>query len=225
MIERGVPVYSLLSKELHKTTAEIMDMMTKGELTRPVIEKLIAAMGDSSVGASTKMMETLGGKISMLGDSWHQFENALLGDKSEGLIKTIVDGWSTVLDGFTARMNQSISGQIVDLKAKLNDAENRKSFISKGMQAVGILDSPEQIKTQIAGLQQKRLADFQTNRQYEQSQKQEKATQAEADAIAKKTKANEEFTKNMICGKLDRLKKSGYNIPDKTNGRAIDVRL
>lgn len=195
MIERGVPVYSLLSKELHKTTAEIMDMMTKGELTRPVIEKLIAAMGDSSVGASTKMMETLGGKISMLGDSWHQFENALLGDKSEGLIKTIVDGWSTVLDGFTARMNQSISGQIVDLKAKLNDAENRKSFISKGMQAVGILDTPEQIKTQIAGLQQKRLADFQTNRQYEQSQKQEKATQAEADAIAKKTKANEEFTK------------------------------
>jgi tape measure domain-containing protein len=195
MIERGVPVYSLLSKELHKTTAEIMDMMTKGELTRPVIEKLIAAMGDSSVGASTKMMETLGGKISMLGDSWHQFENALLGDKSEGLIKTIVDGWSTVLDGFTARMNQSISGQIVDLKVKLNDAENRKSFLSKGMQAVGILDSPEQIKTQIAGLQQKRLADFQTNRQYEQSQKQEKATQAEADAIAKKTKANEEFTK------------------------------
>lgn len=214
MIERGVPVYALLSKELHKTTAEIMDMMASGEITRPVIEKLIAAMGSSSVGASTKMMETLGGKISMLGDSWHQFENALLGDQSEGLIKRIVDGWMVILDGFTSRMNQSISAQIVDLKAKLNDAENRKSFLSKGMQSLGLIDSPDQIKNQIAVLQQKRLSDFQSNRQYDQSLKQEKATQAEADAIAKKTKANEEFTKKFGTAaqrekqEIDDLKKS-----------------
>lgn len=214
MIERGVPVYALLSKELHKTTAEIMDMMASGEITRPVIEKLIAAMGSSSVGASTKMMETLGGKISMLGDSWHQFENALLGDQSEGLIKRIVDGWMIILDGFTSRMNQSISAQIVDLKAKLNDAENRKSFLSKGMQSLGLIDSPDQIKNQIAVLQQKRLSDFQANRQYDQSLKQEKATQAEADAIAKKTKANEEFTKKFGTAaqrekqEIDDLKKS-----------------
>jgi tape measure domain-containing protein len=214
MIERGVPVYALLSKELHKTTAEIMDMMASGEITRPVIEKLIAAMGSSSVGASTKMMETLGGKISMLGDSWHQFENALLGDQSEGLIKRIVDGWMVILDGFTSRMNQSVSAQIVDLKAKLNDAENRKSFLSKGMQSLGLIDSPDQIKNQIAVLQQKRLSDFQANRQYDQSLKQEKATQAEADAIAKKTKANEEFTKKFGTAaqrekqEIDDLKKS-----------------
>jgi tape measure domain-containing protein len=214
MIERGVPVYALLSKELHKTTAEIMDMMASGEITRPVIEKLISAMGSSSVGASTKMMETLGGKISMLGDSWHQFENALLGDQSEGLIKRIVDGWMVILDGFTSRMNQSVSAQIVDLKAKLNDAENRKSFLSKGMQSLGLIDSPDQIKNQIAVLQQKRLSDFQANRQYDQSLKQEKATQAEADAIAKKTKANEEFTKKFGTAaqrekqEIDDLKKS-----------------
>jgi tape measure domain-containing protein len=214
MIERGVPVYALLSKELHKTTSEIMDMMSSGELTRPVIEKLIASMGSSSVGASTKMMETLGGKISMLGDSWAQFENTLLNDKSEGLIKSIVTGWMAILDGFNAKMNQSISAQIVDLNAKLNSAENRKSFISKGMESLGIIDSPNKIRSQIESLKQKRLVDFQANRQYEQSQKQEKATQAEADAIAKKVKANDEFTKKFGTAsqrekqEIDELKKS-----------------
>jgi tape measure domain-containing protein len=214
MIERGVPVYALLSKELHKTTAEIMDMMSSGELTRPVIEKLIAAMGSSSVGASTKMMETLGGKISMLGDSWTQFENTLLNDKSEGLIKRIVTGWMAILDGFNAKMNQSISGQIVDLNEKLKAAENRKSFLSKGMESLGVIDSPNKIRSQIIELKQKRLADFQANRQYEQSQKQEKATQAEADAIAKKTKANDEFIKKFGTAsqrekqEIEELKKS-----------------
>ena len=132
LIERGVPVYSLLSQVTGKTTAEVLKMMEAGELTRPVIEKLIAAMGNSSVGASTAKMETLGGKISILGDAWHNFEDVLLNDKASGILGKIVSGMVASIDYLSAKFGSSISKQITELEvsvaaAKKNIPENKSS--------------------------------------------------------------------------------------------------
>lgn len=132
LIERGVPVYSLLSQVTGKTTSEVLKMMEAGELTRPVIEKLIAAMGSSSVGASTAKMETLGGKISILGDAWHNFEDVLLNDKASGILGKIVSGMVASIDYLSAKFGSSISKQIADLEvsvaaAKKNIPENKSS--------------------------------------------------------------------------------------------------
>jgi tape measure domain-containing protein len=132
LIERGVPVYSLLSQVTGKTTVEVLKMMEAGQLTRPVIEKLIDAMGNSSVGASTAKMETLGGKISILGDAWHNFEDVLLNDKASGILGKIVSGMVASIDYLSAKFGSSISKQISDLEvsvaaAKKNIPENKNS--------------------------------------------------------------------------------------------------
>lgn len=132
LIERGVPVYSLLSQVTGKTTAEVLKMMEAGKLTRPVIEKLIEAMGSSATGASARSMETLGGKISNLSDAWKKFEDVLLNDKASGILGKIVSGMVASIDYLSAKFGSSISKQITELEvsvaaAKKNIPENKSS--------------------------------------------------------------------------------------------------
>lgn len=121
MIERGVPVYALLSEATGKSAAELQAMAEKGELTRAVIEKLITKMGELAAGSNARAMNNLNGKISVLSDSWRKFEDTLLQDKSEVLIKRIVGNWSDWLDEFSARMDVAASklGRLNELNAKI----------------------------------------------------------------------------------------------------------
>jgi tape measure domain-containing protein len=77
IMERGVDVMGLLAEVTGKTTAEISEMMTKGELTRPVIEQLIEAMGDQAIGASAKLMDTYGGSLSNLQVAWEELARTI----------------------------------------------------------------------------------------------------------------------------------------------------
>jgi tape measure domain-containing protein len=129
MIERGVPVWDLLVKVTGKTTSELTKMMEAGELGRPVIEKLIRAMGEESVGASSRAMATLGGQVNMLGDAWHKFEDALLQDKTEGLLKRIVTGWTLIFESVAQTLNKPIDDKIADLDEKLKKRQT-SPFIS-----------------------------------------------------------------------------------------------
>ena len=90
LINAGVPVWDMLSQVTGKNTAELQKMSEKGEIGIDVIDRLIVKMGELSTGSNALAMETLNGKISNLADSWHRFEDALLNDKSETLIKRIV---------------------------------------------------------------------------------------------------------------------------------------
>jgi tape measure domain-containing protein len=120
MIERGVPVWDLLSKVAGKNAIELNKMMDAGELTRPVIEKLIRAMGEESIGASKNAMNTLAGQVNILGDAWHRFEDVLLNDKSEGLIKSIIGNMSGMLDGLANMMDVTLQEKISHAQRKIN---------------------------------------------------------------------------------------------------------
>lgn len=132
IIERGIPIYSLLSQVTGKTTSEVLKMMEAGKITRPVIEDLIHAMGGSAVDASANKMQTLGGKVDMLGEAWHNFEDVLLNDKASGILGNIVSGMIKSIDYLTERFGTSVGKQIANLEvsvaaAKKNIPENKSS--------------------------------------------------------------------------------------------------
>ena len=97
MIENGLPVISLLSEALHKSAAEILAMSQAGQIGRREMLLLFEQMEKDSPNAAARNMNTLYGALSNVTTAWQQFQNALLEDKSEGIIKKIFQGWSAQL--------------------------------------------------------------------------------------------------------------------------------
>jgi tape measure domain-containing protein len=128
LMQRGVPVMKLLAEVTGKNSAELADMSAKGTITVDMIDKLIVKMGEAASGSNANAMETLNGKISSLSDAWHSFEDALLNDKSEGYLKTVVSNWTAWLDYFKDSIAgvgkeflalEEINNKIVSSKAKI----------------------------------------------------------------------------------------------------------
>lgn len=122
LMERGVPVMELLSEVTGRNTSELAEMSSKGEITREVIDQLIIKMGELSEGSNANAMQTLNGSISSLSDAWHQFEDTLLNDKSEGYIRKSVElstQWLTRLtQGISSDLNDQISVMEEELKSR-----------------------------------------------------------------------------------------------------------
>jgi len=123
---QGVPIFDMLSEVTGKTTAQIMDMSEKGLMMRDTIDKLIVKMGELSSGSNQRAMATLGGQISMLGDAWHKFEDALLQDKPESLLKRIIEDLGWALEGFTEMLNHSTGIQL-----QIDETKKKNSFFAK----------------------------------------------------------------------------------------------
>lgn len=78
LLERGVPVWDILSKKYGKTAAQLQDMASKGKLGREAIQAIIDEMGRRNAGASAKMARTWDGLVGKLSDSWLQFKLAIM---------------------------------------------------------------------------------------------------------------------------------------------------
>ena len=77
LLERGVPVWELMSKAIGKTTAETQKMATAGQLGRTEIKLLIDEIGRSSEGAAKAQMSAWTGLVSNISDVWDQFLNRI----------------------------------------------------------------------------------------------------------------------------------------------------
>lgn len=130
LAERGVPIYELAAQALNKTGNEIAEMSKKGEMGRDAIDAIIKKMGELSEGSNARAMDTLNGKISQLSDSWRNFQDTLLNDKSEGVIKSIVSSSSNVLNMLSRNMSTAIDDQIAQAEARINTFNN-SGFITK----------------------------------------------------------------------------------------------
>lgn len=128
LAERGVPVYELLAEVTGKNGAALSDLISKGEITRDVIDQLIIKMGELASGSNAQAIDTLNGAISNLSDAWHTFEDTLLNDQSEGLIRTIVSGITESINTLTATLGSGISNEIETLK---NMAITKKAFLGQ----------------------------------------------------------------------------------------------
>lgn len=86
LVERGVPVWSILEKTLGKNAKQLQKMSEKGELGRDAIRGLIDEMGRSNFGAAADQMDTVGGAISNLKDSADQ----LIASLGEAGLSTVI---------------------------------------------------------------------------------------------------------------------------------------
>ncbi|MCK9621989.1 MAG: tape measure protein [Methylobacter sp.] len=128
LTERGVPIMKLLAEVTGKSGAALQDMAQKGEITRDVIDKLIVKMGELASGSNAAAMDTLNGKISNLSDAWHNFEDTLLNDKSEGILAGIVAGATELLNTLSRNMSSALDEQIAHAQARISTFNSMGSF-------------------------------------------------------------------------------------------------
>lgn len=69
LIERGVPVWQLLSEKLGMTSGEVQKLSEKGKLGKQEIQLLIDAIGEFAGGSAVAQMQTFGGAWSNWGDT------------------------------------------------------------------------------------------------------------------------------------------------------------
>ena len=89
MAERGVPVYDTLARALGKTTGEIQEMASKGQLGRDTIKLLADELGKANFGAAAAQADTLDGSIGALLDNIEQLAIAM-GDSGLRQVLTIL---------------------------------------------------------------------------------------------------------------------------------------
>ncbi len=140
LIERGVPVWDLLSKKLGKTTAELQDMASKGQLGRDVIKGLIDELGRTSQGAAIKQIQTLNGQVSNLQDNWDKFLR-LIADS--GYTEYFVNQLSTINEAINEMAQTGELKQYAEQVAQaiISMAESLKQG------AVFVYDNREALKT------------------------------------------------------------------------------
>lgn len=133
LVERGVPVYDLLSEALGITAGEIEDLSRNGELGRDAIQALIDAIGDNSVGAAAKEMENAAGIVSNLKDRFTEFFNEIA---EQG----VLEYFKNELRDLSDRMKQmAADGSLQELARKISDSIIRASEAVKGF--VGLIVS------------------------------------------------------------------------------------
>jgi len=118
LLERGVPVWDLLSEATGKSGAALQKMASDGKLGRDVIQKLIETMGSKYAGASTEMSKSFDGILANIGDAWLQFELAInkagLFDFMKSKLKEVLDVVNRMsADGTLAELARQVSDTIV----------------------------------------------------------------------------------------------------------------
>lgn len=74
LLERGVPVWDLLSEATGKSAVELQELSKKGELGRESIALLLREIDKFAAGASEKQLGTLGGQLDLITDNWGRFQ-------------------------------------------------------------------------------------------------------------------------------------------------------
>lgn len=128
MIERGVPVWSLLEQVTGKNTAELQKLSEAGKLGRDTIKALMEEIGKQSAGAASANMSLLSGLISNAKDNLEKFyrmvaENGALDWLKQQLATLNAEFGKMAADGSLQLWAKRISDAIVSA------GEFIKSFI------------------------------------------------------------------------------------------------
>jgi len=212
LINQSVPIYDLLAKVTGKNSAALFDMAEKGQLTRDVIDKVIIKMGELASGQNAIAMETLKGKISVLSDAWHHYEDTLMGDKSEGLLKWIVDSAARSLDMLSRNMSTVLTDQLAHAEARLKTFNSMNTVAKGATQAIGFIGSGEiydakAAAMEIAALKDKlRAENAQKDKQAADEKAKHEAEMAGTQALIKKEE-NAKTTTEVLAKLTDANKK------------------
>lgn len=128
LIERGVPVWDLLSDAIGKTVPELQDMATAGELGRREIQLLLDAMASKNMGEAQGQMDAMAGLVSNLQDRFSQFYRMI----ADAGVWEYLKGQLRDVGAWFDEM--ASSGQLQVLAKRISDAfiagaESAKSFV------------------------------------------------------------------------------------------------
>ncbi len=120
LVERGVPVWSLLEKATGKNVQELQKLSTAGKLGQETIKLLIDEIGKSAAGSAADNMSLLSGYVSNLKDSWQNFldEVAQSGalDYAKAQLKAMAEQIARMSDdGRLSKLAQSVSNAFVQM--------------------------------------------------------------------------------------------------------------
>lgn len=108
LLERGVPVWNLLTQATGKSTIELQAMASKGELTREYIAKLVAEMGKASEGASDLASSGWQGLKDQFSSLVDLFQRSLV---EGGIFQTLKTKLGEVNDVLTYAVNSGLARQ------------------------------------------------------------------------------------------------------------------
>lgn len=131
LAERGVPVYDTLARALNKTTGEVQELASKGQLGRDVIAQLIVEIGKNNFGAAAAQANTLDGAIGGLKDNIEQLAIAA-GDSGLTAVLTVLI--AQVSDGVQALT--SLVAPTKELGTAADEAGGFIAGLSKGVLVV-----------------------------------------------------------------------------------------
>lgn len=138
LIERGVPVWSMLEKITGKNVERLQDLATKGKMGRDVIAALVTEIGASAKGAAAENMGTLTGLMSNLSDSWTDFLGRIAKSGALDYVKGLLGELATTIeqmdrDGSLDRLAKSLSNafqqgadKVREFAKELGDVDTKK---------------------------------------------------------------------------------------------------
>src|SRR5690554_5895534 len=138
IMERGIPVWDLLSDALGKTAGEVQDMVSAGQIGRREIKLLIDAMGDSAVGAAADQMDSMTGAVAMLQSQFTVFYKEIADAGVWEYIKTQLAELTSYID------EMARNGQLKEYAKNISDgfisaAEATKSLVTTIYDLRGVL--------------------------------------------------------------------------------------
>ncbi|WP_439640065.1 tape measure protein [Nevskia sp.] len=95
LLERGVPVWDLLSEATGKSAVELQKLSSAGKLGRKEIKLLVDAIGRGASGAAVSGVNTWAGMVSNLSDQWAQFRLKVM---QNGLFDYLKSRLAIILD-------------------------------------------------------------------------------------------------------------------------------
>lgn len=118
LLERGIPVWHLLSEATGKSAAQLQELASKGKLGTKAIAKLVELMGRRASGASQKMSKTWDGMISNMSDMWFRLRfmiaKAGLFDFVKSKLREFLDLLNRMqADGSLQKLAETISANII----------------------------------------------------------------------------------------------------------------
>ncbi|WP_419832569.1 tape measure protein [Endozoicomonas atrinae] len=115
LVERGVPVWSLLEKVTGKNTQELQKLSSAGKLGREAIKGLIDEIGKSSAGAAKANMGLLSGLMSNMADRWTEFKDSIADAGWLAYVKKQLTEFGNKLDELGK------NGKLQELAQKISD--------------------------------------------------------------------------------------------------------
>lgn len=115
LVERGVPVWSLLEKATGKNVQELQKLSEAGKLGRDVIKKLYEEIGRANTGAAERGLSSLSGLLAQASARWQDFlQKVADSGVTEYLKQRIASllGSTTNLDAMAKRVADGVIGML-----------------------------------------------------------------------------------------------------------------